>query len=168
MPIFELGWAIPVKSHVRKFGLDQLKSEVREFSGGGGGGEQKPPIRGGGVTCDLRCPSSNLAEIFQSKAMCENLVRIGWAFQELSYPQTYNQKKKKKKKKSDATDNNILEKILFRRIIKQNHRSSSKQYLRNIHSVRIKKGQINTQEKPRRISSLRMHYPSTTVRIILC
>ena len=28
MPIFELGWAIPVKSHVWKFGLDWLKSEV--------------------------------------------------------------------------------------------------------------------------------------------
>ena len=28
MPIFELGWTIPVKSHVWKFGLDWLKSEV--------------------------------------------------------------------------------------------------------------------------------------------
>ena len=28
MPIFELGWAIPLKSHVWKFGLDWLKSEV--------------------------------------------------------------------------------------------------------------------------------------------
>ena len=28
MPIFELGWAIPVKSHVWKFRLDWLKSEV--------------------------------------------------------------------------------------------------------------------------------------------
>ena len=28
MPIFELGCAIPVKSHVLKFGLDWLKSEV--------------------------------------------------------------------------------------------------------------------------------------------
>ena len=28
MPIFELGWAIPVKSHVLKFGLDWLKLEV--------------------------------------------------------------------------------------------------------------------------------------------
>ena len=27
MSIFELGWAIPVKSHVLKFGLDWLKSE---------------------------------------------------------------------------------------------------------------------------------------------
>ena len=54
----------------------------------------------GGVTCDLRCPSSNLAELFQSKVMCENLVRIGWAFQELSCPQTNIQKKKKKKAKS--------------------------------------------------------------------
>ena len=28
MPIFELGWAIPVKIHVWKFGLDWLKSEA--------------------------------------------------------------------------------------------------------------------------------------------
>ena len=49
MPFFEFGWAIPVKSHVWKFGLDWLKSEVRDFSGGGG---QKPPIRGIHVTCD--------------------------------------------------------------------------------------------------------------------
>ena len=61
MPIFELGWAIPVKIHVLKFGLDWLKSEVCEFSGG-----QKPPIRG--VTCDFRCPSLNLAELFHSKS----------------------------------------------------------------------------------------------------
>ena len=47
------------------------KSEVFEFSGG-----QKPPIRG--VTFDLWCPFSNLDELFQSKVMCENLVRIGW------------------------------------------------------------------------------------------
>ena len=56
-----------------------------EFSGGGGG--QKSPISG--VTCDLRYPFSNLAELFQSKVMCENLVWIGWAFQELSCPQTF-------------------------------------------------------------------------------
>ena len=48
---------------------------------------QKPPIRGD--TCDLRRPFSNLAELFQSKVMCENLVRIGRAFQELSCPQTF-------------------------------------------------------------------------------
>ena len=35
------------------------------------------------VTCDLRCPFLNLAEHFQSKVMCENLVQIDWAFQEL-------------------------------------------------------------------------------------
>ena len=38
---FELGWAIPVKSHVWKFGLDWFKSEVCKISGG-----QKPPIKG--------------------------------------------------------------------------------------------------------------------------
>ena len=37
---------------------------------------QKPPL--GGVTFDLRCPFSNSDELFQSKVMCENLVRIGW------------------------------------------------------------------------------------------
>ena len=45
--------------------------------------EQKPLIKG--VTCDLWCPFSNSDELFQSKVMCENLVRIGWAFQELSF-----------------------------------------------------------------------------------
>ena len=38
-------------------------------------GWQKPPIRG--VTCDLQGPFSNLFELFQSKVMCGNLVRIG-------------------------------------------------------------------------------------------
>ena len=55
------------------------KSEVFEFSGRG----QKPPIRGG--TCDLQCPFSNLADLLQSKVMCENLFRISWTFQELSF-----------------------------------------------------------------------------------
>ena len=50
--------------------LVSSKSEVSEFSRG-----QKPPISG--VTCDLRCPFLNLAMLFQSKVMCENLVRIG-------------------------------------------------------------------------------------------
>ena len=48
---------------------------------------QKPPIRG--VACDLQCPFSDLAELFQSKVICVNLVRIGRAFQELSCPQTF-------------------------------------------------------------------------------
>ena len=38
-----------------------------------------------GVTCDLRCPFSNSDELFQPKVMCENLIRIGWVFQELSF-----------------------------------------------------------------------------------
>ena len=49
------------------------KSEVFEFPGGGG------------VTYDLRWPFSNSNELFQSKVMGENLVWIGWAFQELSF-----------------------------------------------------------------------------------
>ena len=36
---------------------------------------QKPPIKG--VTCDLQCPFLNLAKLFQSKVICENLVQIG-------------------------------------------------------------------------------------------
>ena len=36
---------------------------------------QKPPIRG--VACHLQCPFSDLAELFQSKVICVNLVRIG-------------------------------------------------------------------------------------------
>ena len=53
----------------------------KQFSGG-----RKHPIRG--VTFDLLCPFSNSDELFQSKVMCENLVRIGWAFQELSFDLT--------------------------------------------------------------------------------
>ena len=44
-------------------------------------------------------PIFELSEVFQSKVMCENLVRIGWAFQELLCPQTNMQKKKKKQVK---------------------------------------------------------------------
>ena len=35
---------------------------------------QKSPIRG--VACDLQCPFLDSAELFQSKAICANLVRI--------------------------------------------------------------------------------------------
>ena len=67
------------------FGLvEPFKSYHLNFPGGG---RQKPPIRG--VTCDLRHQFSNLAELFQSKLICENLIRIGWAFRELSCPQTF-------------------------------------------------------------------------------
>ena len=172
MPIFELGWAIPVKSHMWKFGWEWVslsrvivvtskqkiklknkaskasrlwtvqrgaynnwkhlkfweaalfsgilmvsissKLEVFDFSGGrsplvGGltiiegiwnyghllylvangyrlyfikiGGiwivrGQKTPI--GGVTFDLWCPFSNLAELFQSKVICKTLGWTGW------------------------------------------------------------------------------------------
>ena len=76
MPIFELGWAIPVKSHVKIwFGLVEIGGQLIF---GGGGGKR-------GVTYDLRCPFTNLPELFQAKVMCENLVRIAWAFQELSW-----------------------------------------------------------------------------------
>ena len=39
----------------------------------GGGGGRAPLFRG--VTCDLRCPFSNLSELFQSKVICENFVQ---------------------------------------------------------------------------------------------
>ena len=52
-------------------------------------GAETPYCGGGGVASDLQCPFSDLAELFQSKVICVNLVRIGWAFQELSCPQTF-------------------------------------------------------------------------------
>ena len=78
------GLAIPVKSRVEIwFGLvEPFKSYHLNFPWG-----QKPPIRG--VVWDLQCPFSDLAELFQSKVICVNLVRISWAFQELSRPQTF-------------------------------------------------------------------------------
>ena len=89
-----------VKSHVWKFGLDWLKLEVCIFGGGGG----RNPLLGG-VTCELRCPSSNLAELFQSKVMCENLVRIAWAFQEILCPQTNKQTYKHTNKHTNIQTN---------------------------------------------------------------
>ena len=48
------------------FGLvEPFKSYHLNFLGDGGG--QNPPIRG--ATCDLQCPFSNLAELFQPKIM---------------------------------------------------------------------------------------------------
>ena len=85
MPIFELGLAIPVKSCVWKFGSDWLSLSrviIWIFRGG------RNPLLGG-FACDLQCPLSDLDELFQSKVICVNLVRIGWAFQELSCPQTF-------------------------------------------------------------------------------
>ena len=66
MPIFWLGWAIPVKSHLCKFGSDWLRLSrviVNHLLGG--------------VTFDLWCPFLNSDELFQSKEMCGNLVWIG-------------------------------------------------------------------------------------------
>ena len=71
---------------------------------------------GGEVTCDLRCPSSNLAELLQSKFMCENQSGLVEPFKSYHvHKQTYKhpptQKKKKKKKFTDATENAILGKL---------------------------------------------------------
>ena len=54
------------------FGLvEPFKSYHLNFPWG-----QKPPM-GGGVVSNLQCPFSDLAELFQSKVICVNLVRIG-------------------------------------------------------------------------------------------
>ena len=76
MPIFGLGWAIPVKSHLCKFDLDWLSLSrvivsTNIFLWG------RNPLLGG-VTFDLWWPFLNLDELFQSKVMCGNLVWIGW------------------------------------------------------------------------------------------
>ena len=51
MPVFELGCAIPVKSHVLEFGLDWFNWRYGMLS-----------LRG--VTSDLQCLFLNLAEAF--------------------------------------------------------------------------------------------------------
>ena len=76
MPIFGLGWAIPVKSHLCKFGLDWLSlsrviMSTNIFLWG------RNPLLGG-VIFDLWYPFLNLDELFQSKVMCGNLVWIDW------------------------------------------------------------------------------------------
>ena len=76
MPIFGLGWAIPGKSHLCKFGSDWLSLSrvfvsTNIFLWG-----KLPPIRG--VTFELWCPFLNSSELFQSKFMCGNLVWIVW------------------------------------------------------------------------------------------
>ena len=98
MPIFEFGWAIPVKNHVWKFGLDWLKSKVCEFSGG-----KKTPIRG--VTFVLRCPFSNLTE--------NNILG------KILFPADDNTQSQKQLKLIP------LGKFFFRSVTKQNHRRSS-------------------------------------------
>ena len=77
MPIFDLGGAIPVKSHVWKFGSDWLSlSRVILVTNNLAGLGAETPYRGD--TFDLWCPFSNTNELFQSKVKCKNLVRIGW------------------------------------------------------------------------------------------
>ena len=76
IPIFELGWAIPVKSHVWKFGSDWLSLSGVIVSTNIFLRWAETPIRG--VTFDLWCPFSNLGVLFQSKVMCWKLVWIGW------------------------------------------------------------------------------------------
>ena len=134
MTIFELGWAIPVKSHVWKIGLDWLKSEVWEFSGVG----EKPPVRG--VTCDLQCPSSNLAELFQSKVCVKFWFGMVEPFNSYRvHKQPYTHKKKEKKKRKNHRCNwkqYASEKFFYGRIIKITD-TAQNNIFRNIHSVRI-------------------------------
>ena len=55
------------------FGLvEPFKSYHLNFPWG-----QRPAIGGGGVASDLQLPFSDLAELFQSKVICVNLVWIG-------------------------------------------------------------------------------------------
>ena len=75
MPIFGLGWAIPVKSHLCKFGSDWLSLSrvivsTNIFLWG------RHPLLGW-VTFELWGPFLNSDELFQSKVMCGNLVWIG-------------------------------------------------------------------------------------------
>ena len=61
MPIFELGCAIPVKSHVKIwFGLVEIGGMLSLR----GGGAEDPLLEGMGVTCEMRCLFANLAELF--------------------------------------------------------------------------------------------------------
>ena len=83
------------------------KSEVSDFSGW-----QKPPISGS--TIIERSPSSNLAELFQSKVMCENLDQIGWAFQEYRVHKQTNIQPSKKKKSQMQLKTISFGKIIFR------------------------------------------------------
>ena len=93
---------------MRKFGLDWFKSEVCKISGGGGGGHRSPLLGDSHVTGDAQFRT--WPEPFQLKFLCENLVLIDCAFQELSYKQT---KKKKKKKRSQTQLKTIPSKKLF-------------------------------------------------------
>ena len=76
MPIFGLGWAIPVKSHLCKFGSDWLGLSRVIVSTNISLWGRHPLL--GGVTFELWCPFLNSDELFQSKVMCGNLVSIGW------------------------------------------------------------------------------------------
>ena len=85
MPIFELARAISVKSHVWKFGSDWLrlsrvmvvtyKKKKKKKNHRHSSKQYQPSL--GRVTFDLRCPFSNLDELFQPHVMYENLVRTG-------------------------------------------------------------------------------------------
>ena len=87
MPIFGLGWAIPVKSHLCKFGSDWLSLSrvivsTNIFLWG------RNPLLGG-VTFDLWCPFLKSEELFQSKVMCGNLVWIGWSQRYVNFEGCY-------------------------------------------------------------------------------
>ena len=135
MPIFDAGRAVPIKNHVWKFGSDWLslsrESEVFEFSV-----REKPLIRGGG---GYMWPAMLIFELVQAIPVKSHVWKFGLDWLSLSRviistniqknksycvrKQTYkhtNIQKKKKKKFTDATENKILGKILFRRIIKIN------------------------------------------------
>ena len=105
MPIFELGRAMPVKSHVWKFGLDWLKSELCIFGGGGGGGGgQKLPIRG-----HYMWPAMPIFELGQAIPVKSHVWKFGSDWLSLSRvivsTNIHKKKKKKKKKKKNHRHN---------------------------------------------------------------
>ena len=79
MPIFELGWATPVKSHVWKFGLNRLSlSRVITWIFRGGGG-QKPPIR-----CGYMWPAMPIFELGPAIPVKSHMWKFGLDWLSLS------------------------------------------------------------------------------------
>ena len=79
------------------FGLVELGGMLI-FCGGGGVGGRTTPI--GGVTCDLRCPSSNLPELYFSQKSC---VKIWFGLVEPFKSYRANRKKKNLNKRKSQT-----------------------------------------------------------------
>ena len=109
MHTFELGWAIPVKSHVWKFGLDWLKLVVCKIPGGGGG-VHKHPIRGMGHMW----PAMPIFIHGRAISVGSLVSKFGSDWLSLSRVIVVTDKKRKIIIITDATENNTFGKILFR------------------------------------------------------